>query len=122
MALRWPCIWFSVDSLAEVASEFEGARLLHEQVVPYLQAAADNVDVAIDRAERLAAVLPDAWSKSGPLREAQPLLNVLHSLARHLESQRDNSRITQPAKRLSQVLSKLGDQARAGRLSAAFKL
>ena len=92
------------------------------QVVPYLQSAGDNADVAIDRAARLVEPLPEAWSKSGPLREAQPLLNVLHSLARHLESQRDDSHASEPAKRLSQVLCKLGDQTRASRLSAAFRL
>lgn len=97
-------------------------KLLHAQVVPYLQSAADDVKVAIDRAERVAAVLPHAWSASGTLREAQPLLNIAHSLAGHLESQQSDSRASQPAKRLLQVLLKLGDQARASRLSAAFKL
>jgi hypothetical protein len=91
-------------------------------MVPYIQAAADDVRVALDRAERVAACLPAAWFGKGPVREAQPLMNVLHGLARHLESQRGDTSNSLLAKHLSQILAKLGDQGRSSRLSAAYNL
>ncbi len=94
------------------------------QVVPYVQAAAEDVAVAVDRAERVAACLPEAWARAGPLPEAQPLLSMLHSLARQLESQCGDGSAAAgaAAKRLAQVMNRLGDRERASRLLAAFKL
>lgn len=90
------------------------------QVLPYLQTAAADVPVALDRAERLAAALPAPWFEAGPPKTAQGLLDFLSGLARHLESHRLDKRNTPLAQRLVQMLTKLGDTARAGRLAAAF--
>jgi hypothetical protein len=90
------------------------------QVLPYLQTAAADVPVALDRAERLAAALPAPWFAAGPPKTAQGLLDFLSGLARHLESHRSDKRNAPLAQRLVQMLTKLGDTARAGRLAAAF--
>lgn len=89
-------------------------------MLPYLQTAAADVPVALERAERVAAALPAAWFEAGPPRGAQPLMDFLNALARHLESQRSDKRNAPLAKRLATVLSKLGDTARAERFAAAF--
>ncbi|CAL8463414.1 g2948 [Coccomyxa elongata] len=95
-------------------------RLL-PQVMPYLQTAAADVPVALDRAERVAAALPAPWFEAGPLKSASPLMEFLNGLARHLESQRADKRNAPLAQRLAQTLAKLGDTGRADRLSAMFK-
>ncbi len=91
------------------------------QVMPYLQTAAADVPVALDRAERVAAALPAPWFDAGPLKSAAPLMEFLNGLARHLESQRADKRNGPLAQRLAQTLAKLGDTGRADRLSAMFK-
>ncbi len=90
------------------------------QVLPYLQTTASDVPVALDRAERLAAALPASWFEAEAPKSAQGLLDFLGGLARHLESQRTDKRNAPHAQRLVQMLTKLGDTARAGRLAAAY--
>ncbi|KAK9839474.1 hypothetical protein WJX81_004262 [Elliptochloris bilobata] len=111
-------------------------RLLHQQMLPYLRAAAADLPLAVGRMERLAGALRPEWFAGGPPPAAAPLLEYVGVLARALEQQRGSDAslgngaagghaVSKPkvlAGRLAAVLAPLGDAARAARLKALYKL
>ena len=82
------------------------------------------MESAVRRCERLADALPEAWFSGESPRGAKPLVELLHRLARTLESQRKDGipGHAQLASRLSRVLSRLEEREQSKKLSQAYRI
>lgn len=100
-------------------------RLVSAQLLPFARGAAGSPALAADRAARIMAALPAEWFRAGvpPPRGGEGLLELLAMLARSLESQAsggDSGALEQAARQVAASLQKLGDSARANKLSKAY--
>lgn len=101
-------------------------QLMTQRLLPYARAAAGVPALAADRAARLVAALPAEWFHPGspPPRGCEGLVELLVLLSRSLEAlAAGGSRdvvSTSAARQVSDALLKLGDTARANKLSKTF--
>ena len=95
---------------------------MYVQLLPYLQSAAMDVSVALQRTECITRIIPGAWFAAGATKSAEALLSFLQGLARHVEADKSSVANKKLAQSLQQPLRKVGGQQTAGHLAAAFKL
>jgi hypothetical protein len=97
--------------------------LVGQQLVPCLRSSMSDLGLAVARAEAVVLSLPGGWFQQGAApRESQSLVDVVSSLGRSVEQQRQGGHGGQGgsgyAQRVAALLQHLGQQEQAQRLKA----